>query len=130
MSTKQYECLLPEQRLTDSKCIMKTEKVVDMSTNIKLEYSEVVNVENVTGLDTDQFRDKYSFSDIKQLPSSTENVQSKSKVRLPIKKRGTIVNFLDKFRDPENVPESETWDVDINSFDKTGKNDISRKKYD
>jgi len=119
MSNKRYECLLPEHRLTDPTCRMKNIEIAEISNNIGLDYNDVVNMYDVTGLDTVEFTDRYSFTDRSQVSSSTETVQPKHRLR------GTTVNFLDKFGDPQNVPESETWDIDTNSFER-----IANKKHE
>lgn len=56
-------------------------------------------MQDVTSLDTVEFTDRY------QVPSLTKTVRPKPRLK------GTSVNFLDKFGDPQNVPESETWDT-------------------
>lgn len=109
MSHNQYECLLPEQKFINPKCIVTTARIGEISDNIKLNYDDVVNMQVVTGLDTIEFTDRY------QVPSLTKTVQTKPRLR------GTSVNFLDKFSDPQNLLESQTWEIDTNSFKEIGK---------
>jgi hypothetical protein len=54
---KQQECVLPDQKLFNSKCrLPQIPDEVD-SVSHGLEYGEVVNMEDVTGLDRVQFSD-------------------------------------------------------------------------
>jgi len=91
---KRYKCLLPEQRVTNPKCKMKTTEIVEISNNLGLDYNDVVNMHDLTGLDTVEFINSYSFTDKYQVPASTETVQLKPRLRR------TSLNFLDKFGDP------------------------------
>ena len=111
----QYECLLPEQRWTNSKCRLTTTEIVEMSNDIKLDYNDVVNMQDVTGLDKIEFIDRYQVSSSSDVTNTADTVRPKSRLR------GTAVNFLDKFGNPENVPESDTWSIDANSFKGIGK---------
>jgi hypothetical protein len=74
MSNKRYECLLPEYRLIDPTCRMKTIETVEIPNNIGLDYNDVVNMHDVTGLNT------VEFTYIYQVPPSTETVQPKPRL--------------------------------------------------
>ena len=122
MSKNKPECLLADQRFTNRNCRIKPSEIVENSNNIVLDYKDVVNLHDVTGLDTVEFTDKYTFSDKHQLPSSTKTVRPKPRLR------GTTVKFLDKFGDPQNVSENETWETATNSFKRIGKKNPNKTK--
>jgi len=111
MAQKPYECLLAEQRFTNPKCTVTTTEIVEIANNIELDYNHVVNMKDVTGLDT------VEFTDIFQVPKP---IRPKPRFRLRGTK-ATNVNFLEKFGDPQNVLENETWDIGTNSFEGIGK---------
>jgi hypothetical protein len=110
-----YECWVPEMRLQNPTCRFSNEKIIKISNSIGLDYQNVVNMHDVTGLNTVEFLEKYSFNDRAQVPSSTEKLKPRV--------RGITVNLLEKFRDPQNIPESETWDIQTNSIQRIGKTD-------
>jgi hypothetical protein len=58
---------------------------------------------------------KIKFNDRNQIPSPKKTVQRRL--------RGIKINYQDKFCDSKNIPESETWDIDTNSFEKVCKNE-------
>ncbi len=66
-------------------------------------YDEVVNMKDVNGLH------HIDFSDVCDLGKLANPVKAeKSSPPTPAK----VVNFLDKFRDPKIIDETETWDID------------------
>lgn len=56
-----YECSLPEQILSNSKCSLRPSKIAEISANtdITFNYDEVVNMQDVTKLRTLEFSNKY-----------------------------------------------------------------------
>lgn len=99
MTQEKGQCWLADQALFNPDCEVKlTEipKAIDFVGD--LEYDDVVNMQDVTGLDQNQ------FTDIADL--------GKNKPRIPKPQKGKMVNFLDKFRDSKEVIEnSETWET-------------------
>jgi hypothetical protein len=81
---------------------MKTTEIVEISNNIGLNSNDIVNIYDVTALDTVEFIDSYLFTDKYQVPSPIKTVQLEPRLR------GTSLNFLDKFGDPKNGSESKT----------------------
>lgn len=93
------ECLLPEQAYFNSNCQIKPTEIpaaVDLAPP-GLVYDEVVNMQDTTGLE------RVDFSDILDLGQTKPSI---SKVR-----KGKTVNFLEKFGDPADIDESDTWDA-------------------
>lgn len=96
---KNFECYLPEQALFNSNCkIAPTEipAAIDLASH-NLQYDEVVNMQDVTGLD------RVDFSDVLDL--------GEAKPSIPKPRRGKRVNFLDKFGDSGPIDEIDTWEV-------------------
>jgi starvation-inducible outer membrane lipoprotein len=60
-----------------------------------LEYGDVVNMQDVTGLE------RIDFSDILDLGQTEPSIPEPSK--------GRMVNFLERFGDPADIDKSETW---------------------
>ena len=90
------ECWLSEQPLLNPGCKVKATEIpsaVDLVSH-DLKYSEVVNIQDVTGLDRVEFSDVFDLG------------QGISKPRT-----GKSVNFLEKFGDPETIDEMDTWDI-------------------
>jgi len=111
----QYECLLPEQQFSNLKCRLTVEEVTEISSKIKLNYKDIVNMQDVTGVYKIEFTDKY------QVPSSSDVTNTVNTVRHKSKLKGIVVNFLNKFSDPKNIPETEIWDIDSNLYGKINK---------
>ena len=99
------ECWLADQRILNSNCNEKLTKIPDTSDSVltDLTYEETVNMQDVTGLDREQFTDQF---DLGQTESRIYNKSRRSKE----------VNFLDKFGDSEQISESEKWDTYDNDF--------------
>lgn len=93
------ECLLPEQAYFNPNCQIKPTEIATAVNQAppELVYDEVVNMQDITGLD------RVDFSDILDLgqPEPTISKASKSKT----------VNFLEMFGDPADVDGSDTWDA-------------------
>jgi len=88
------ECWLPDQALFNSDCKVKPTEIPDAIDLVphNLKYNDVVNMQDVTGLD------RVDFSDILDLG------QAKSR-------KGKMVNFLDKFGDSKPINEMDTWNA-------------------
>ena len=117
---QQYECLLPDQKIGNSTCA-RHDIIIDIVNNAESgdvtldkisEYDQVVNMEDATGLNGDiRFADQFETVPIeKRGPIKSEH----SRPNLRTKLRRTA-NLLDKYRDPENVPNAETWDTSPNT---------------
>ena len=111
----QYECLLPEQQFSNLKCRLTVEEVTEISSKIKLNYKDIVNMQDVTGVY------KIEFTDKDQVPSSSDVTNTVNTVRHKSKLKGIGVNFLNEFSDPKNIPETEIWDIDSNLYGKINK---------
>lgn len=99
LATEKSECWLAEQALLNPGCKVKATEIpsaIDLVSH-DLKYSEVVNMQDVTGLN------RVEFSDILDLGQAEPSI---SKPRT-----GKIVNFLEKFGDPETIDEMDTWDT-------------------
>lgn len=81
------ECWLSEQALFNPRCKLKDTEILDDIVSHDLKYNEVVNMQDVTGLDHVQFSDVFDLGQAK--PSKAKRV-----------------NFLEKFPDPETISES------------------------
>jgi hypothetical protein len=93
------ECWLAEQALLNPSCKVKATEIpsaIDLVSH-DLKYSEVVNMQDVTGLN------RVEFSDILDLGQAEPSI---SKPRT-----GKIVNFLEKFGDPGTIDEMDRWDT-------------------
>nr|YP_010133682.1 hypothetical protein KYU99_pgp071 [Nitzschia supralitorea]QWM93172.1 hypothetical protein [Nitzschia supralitorea] len=90
------EYWLADQALLNSNCKLKLTDIPDVinAASHDLKYNEVVNMQDVTGLN------RVDFSDILDLGQSDSYVP---------KFKGKTVNFLDKFGDPEIISESEWY---------------------
>lgn len=99
------ECWLPDQALFNSDCKIKSLDIPDAINLVShdLNYDEVVNMQDVTGLD------RVDFSDVLDIGQAAKP------------RKGKMVNFLDKFGDSEPVDEIETWSANDYS--------IPEKKY-
>jgi hypothetical protein len=62
MPKNQYECLLPDQRLTNPKCRTESTEITIIPENIRLSYDNIVNMKDVTGLKGIEFVDKYEVN--------------------------------------------------------------------
>ena len=94
---EKIECWMPDQALLNPNCQVKSNAIDIISNDLDLTYSEVVNMQDRTLLDRVEFSDIYDLE-----PAKT----SISKPRT-----GKMVNFLEKFGDPKNIDEIETWNT-------------------
>lgn len=83
----EYECLLSDQRLANLKCRTESTKITIIPENIKLNYDDIVNMNDVTGFKSIEFVDKY---EVNQNPKKLlENLRG-----------GAISKFLKKIKIP------------------------------
>ena len=91
---KGFECVLPEQKLFNPSCNLPIPtKIATVAHD--LTYDDVVNMKDGTGLEPVNFNDVFDLG----------------KPNIPNSRRSKMVNFLDMFKDPETISESETWDA-------------------
>jgi hypothetical protein len=99
ISPEKKECWLADQALLNPSCNIGATDIpnaIDLVSH-DLKYNEVVNMQDVTGLE------RVEFSDILDLG------QAKSSISKP--STGKTVNFLDKFGDRGAIDEMDTWDI-------------------
>lgn len=112
-SSVPYECSLPDQMLGNPIYVRETEigsKSGDVLVDILIDYDEVVNMEDLTGLSGEiKFANQFEIVPIEN-PGLIRSKQNKVKNH---KKR--TVNLLEKFGDPDYIPDSETWDTSANT---------------
>jgi len=115
-----YECSLPDQRIGNPTCvrhntiidIINNDESVDVTLDKIIEYDQVVNMEDVTGLSGDiKFADQFETVSLEK-PGPIKSEHSRPNLR---KKLRRTANLLDKYGDPENVPDTETWDTSPNT---------------
>jgi hypothetical protein len=116
------ECSLPEQLVLNPKCAKDMVRMPDNVHDVVLNYKDVVNLQDVTNLDA-KFTDQQEIiapfkADVEEFLLEPRPVE-----KIPPRKRGKMVNFLDKFKDPQDIPTSEQWDSGVNNF-KTFKENI------
>lgn len=101
---KKKECWLPDQALLNSNCKINPTDIPDVIHLVSpdLHYKEVVNMQDITGLD------RVSFSDVLDLGQAESSI--------PKSHQGKTVNFLDKFGDSGIIDEKDTWDINDNEF--------------
>nr|YP_009029039.1 hypothetical protein [Cylindrotheca closterium]AGH28578.1 hypothetical protein [Cylindrotheca closterium] len=114
-SSVPYECSLPDQRIGNPICVREAEiniKSRDVVVDMLIDYDEVVNMEDVTGLSGEiKFSDQFETLTIEN-PGPKNSQHSRIN---PNKSRKRITNLLEKFGDPDHIPDSETWDTSANS---------------
>ncbi len=93
------ECLLPEQAYFNPNCQIKPTEIPTAVNQAPpgLVYDEVVNMQDITGLD------RVDFSDVLDLGQPEPSISKASKSK--------TVNFLEMFGDPADIDESDTWDA-------------------
>lgn len=110
------ECWLPYYSFSNPKCNrvsleqiknLAEDGVINNGVIHNLNYNDVVNMQDVTGLDC-------SFDDELELGGVVKRVR-RSMLRKKTKKT-KVVNFLEKFADPKNIEESESWNLDENNI--------------
>lgn len=118
--TPSYECSLPDQRIANPTCarhniiidIVNNAESVDVTLDKIIEYDQVVNMEDVTGLGGDiKFADQFEIVPLEN-PGPIKSEHSRPNLR---KKSRRTVNLLDTYGDPENVLDTETWDTSPNT---------------
>ena len=99
-----HECWLPDQRLLNPNCKVKPTEIPDAIDSVlpDLRYEDTVNMQDVTGLERQEFTDKFDLG------------QTEPSICKP--RQGKEVNFLDKFGDSGQISESEKWDTCDNEF--------------
>ena len=114
-SSVPYECSLPDQMLGNPKCVRETEigiKSGDVLVDIPIDYDEVVNMEDITGLSGEiKFADQFETVPIEK-PGPIKSQHTRSN---PSKSTKRIASLLEKFGDPEHIPDTETWDTSANT---------------
>jgi len=115
-----YECSLPDQRIGNPNCahhniiieIINNDESANMILDKIIEYDQVVNMEDVTGLRGDiKFADPFETVPLEK-PGPIKSEHSRPNLR---KKLRRTANLLDKYKDPENVPDTATWDTSSNT---------------
>ena len=93
------ECWLTDQALLNPNCKIKSTEIPNAIDLVSpdLDYKEVVNMQEVTGLH------KVDFSDVLDL-GQAEPCPPKSH-------QGKTINFLDKFGNSGTIDEKNTWDI-------------------
>jgi len=118
MVTKSYECLLPTQKWTNPKCRQLThEEIIKATNDFPLKYKDIVNMQQLTGLEETKFSDIYDLSPNSSVSNIVPDISKigRPKPRLrgtvsdiskTVRPKGKLVNFLEKFADPLDIPES------------------------
>ena len=122
-----YECSLLDQILGNQKCVPKIVlndvKSANVVVDTLMDYNEVVNMEDITRLSGDiTFADQFETLPI-QKPGPIKFEHSRINSGNSGKKFTKTVNFLEKFGDPENIQDIETWETSANT-----KHDIRTEK--
>jgi len=114
-SSVPYECSLPDQMLGNPICVRETEigiKSGDVLVDILIDYDEVVNMEDLTGLSGEiKFADQFETVPIEN-PGPIKSQHSRPN---PSKSSKRTASLLEKFGDPDYIPDSETWDTSANT---------------
>lgn len=113
-----YECSLPDQGISNPTCarhniiidIVNNAESVDRTLDKIIEYDHVVNMEDVTHLDI-KFADQFEVVPIEN-PGPIKSEHSRPNIRKKLRK---TADLLDKYGDPENVPDTETWHTSPNT---------------
>jgi len=115
-----YECSLPDQRIGNPTCarhnliidIVNNDGSVDVILDKIIDYDQVVNMEDVTGLHGDiKFADQFEMVPLEK-PGPIKSQHSRPNLRKNSKR---TANLLDKYGDLENVPDTQTWDTSPNT---------------
>lgn len=116
-SSVPYECSLPDQMLGNPTCIRKTEinkisksiKSGEVTVDTLIDYDEFVNMEDVTGLsDALKFNDQFETVPFEN-PGPIKSEHSRPNLRKNLRR---TADLLEKYEDPKNVSDTETWDVE------------------
>ena len=114
-SSVPYECSLPDQMIGNPICVREAEidiKSGNVVVDMLIDYDEVVNMEDVTGLNGDiQFADQFETLPIEN-PGPKKSQHSRIN---PNKNRKITTSLLEEFDDPDHIPDSETWDISANT---------------
>ena len=110
-----YECSLPDQILGNPTCAHQTKigiKSGDVIIDIPIDYDEIVNMEDITGLSGEiKFADQFETVPIEN-PGPIKSQHTRSNPRKSTKRTSSL---LEKFGDPDYIPDSETWDTSASS---------------
>uniref|UniRef100_UPI0030018762 hypothetical protein n=1 Tax=Cocconeiopsis kantsiensis TaxID=3082010 RepID=UPI0030018762 len=103
--SKRYECSLPDQIIHNKKCRpLRPSEITDIVADADAE--QPIYYEDVVKLDKVEFSDRFEV-----VPRPKPTTKSNLRGMKPLKKKGKMVKFLDKFADPEVIPEAEQWDI-------------------
>lgn len=113
-SSVPYECLLPDQMIHNLTCVRETKiieiaKSGDVILDEILDYNEVVNMEDITELSGKEFADQFEL-----LPIEKPDPIKPNEVRPNLRKSkggGRTANLLQKSKDSDNIPDTETWET-------------------
>lgn len=109
------ECSLPDQMLGNPICARETEidiKSGNVVVGILIDYDEVVNMEDLTGLSGEiKFANQFEAVPIEN-PGPIKSQHSRPN-RSQNSKRTT--SLLEKFGDPDYIADSEAWDTSANT---------------
>lgn len=99
------ECWLPDQRLLNPNCKVKPTEIPDAINSVlpDLRYEDTVNMQDVTGLDRQEFTDRFDLGHTE--PSICKPPRQAKQV-----------NFFDKFGDSGQISENQKWDTCDNEF--------------
>ena len=64
MMRKKSHCLLPGRAMVDKSCRLRPSQIVEVSKDLELNYDDVVNMADITGLDTIKLKKEHSFTDV------------------------------------------------------------------
>ena len=94
------ECWIPGQPVLNDNCKLQSAEIAnDVNVILSdLTYEDIVNMQDVTGLDRVQFTDRFDLGKTKKY-----NTYSTQKAKQ--------VGFLDKFSDPKVIAENEKWET-------------------
>lgn len=108
-----YECLLPDQIISNTKCSLPFSGIDEISVNadVIFNYDEIVNMQDVKKLGKVEFSDKFEI-----LPGQKSISKFRLRSTAHLYNQGKSVNFLDKFKDPKFISDTEQWDTTIYSL--------------
>jgi len=117
---KKGECWLADQTLLNPNCKVKATQIpaTTHSFSSSLEYEKIVNMQDITGLNRERFSDEFDLGGINI--DKLDLSGTKASISSPPRK-SKLVNFLDKFGDPEKISQDETW--------RTTESPVLKKKY-
>ena len=98
-------CSLPDQSRFNPKCRLSSSEIVKVTANADLRYDQVVNMQDVTQLGKVPFSDQFEVS---PNPKPVPNFRLRGTKRFH--KQGKVTNFLEKYGDPESIPDADRWE--------------------